>query len=153
MSFYQSFIYLIRLHLAPVLTGRMKVRAIQVFLTAIFCGVACGTLFHRAQVIVTEPQPSGHIEFSFEDVERNSSKDCNVYAATTRNFSDILQSLFEFEVEEKDDEKEESDFSDEQGNSTEAHKETAFANFLRKSNQVPSVPLFIFLHSWKHFLP
>jgi hypothetical protein len=153
MSFYQSFICLIQLHLAPVLTGRMKGRVIQLFLVAIFCGVACSMLLHRTRDIVIETRPSSTLEFSFENVERNSSEDCNVSATTTHNFCGLLQSLFVWEVEENDDDKEESDFSDEQGNLAEAHKEAAVANFLRQASQVPAVPLFIFLHSWKHFLP
>jgi hypothetical protein len=131
----------------------MKGRVIQLFLAAIFCAGAFSMLFHGPQDIVKETRPAGSTELSFENVERKySSEDCSISAAKTHNYSGFLLSLLVWEVEETDDEKEVSDFPDEQANLPEAHYETEFANFLRQSNHIPSVPLFIFLHSWKHFL-
>jgi hypothetical protein len=139
--------------LPPVSTGPMKESVIQLFLAAIFCAVTCSMLFHGPQDIVRETCPSGSAEFSFENVERKySSEDCSISAAKTHNYSGFLRSFLVWEVEENDDEKEVSDFPNGQGNLIEAHNETAVANFLRRSNHIPSVPLFIFLHSWKHFL-
>jgi hypothetical protein len=139
--------------LAPVLTGPMKGRVIQLFLAAIFCAGAFNTLFQHPQDIVKETRPAGSTEFSLENVERQySSEDCSVSTAKAHNHSGFLRSLLVWEVEETDDEKEVSDFPDEPVYLPEAHYETAVANFLRQSNHLPSVPLFIFLHSWKHFL-
>lgn len=110
-------------------------------------------LFHGPPDTVKETRPAGSTEFSFENVERKySSEDCSISAAKTHNYSGFLLSLLVWEVEETDDEKEVSDCHGEQDNVREVHNETTFVDFLRQSNHVSSVPLFIVLHSWKHFL-
>lgn len=110
-------------------------------------------LLHRPQDIARVTRPVSGTEFSFENVERvYSSEYCSISAAKTHNYSGFLLSLLVWEVEETDDEKEVSDFPDEQANLPEANYETAFADFLKQSNHIRSVPLFILLHSWKHFL-
>jgi hypothetical protein len=153
LCFYQSFVRPLGLHLPPVSTGSMKGSVIQLFLAAIFCAGACSMLFQGPQDIVRETRPSVSSEFSFENVEHKyPSEDCSISAPKTHNYSGFLRSFLVWEVEENDDEKEVSDFPDEQRSLLEAKSEAAIAIFLRQSNYVPSVPLFIFLHSWKHFL-
>ena len=131
----------------------MKGRVIQLFLASVFCAGACSVQFLHFQDAIKESQPAGRDEVSFQNVEHKySSEDCSISAAKTHAYSGFLLYFLVWEVEETDDEKEVSDFPDEQANLPEAQYETEFANFLRQSNHVPSVPLFIFLHSWKHFL-
>jgi hypothetical protein len=131
----------------------MKGSVIQLFLVAIFCVGACSMLFLSPQDIGKETWLSGSTGFSFENVGRNySSVGCSISAAKTHNYSGFLRAFLIWEVEENDDEKEVSDFPVERGNLLQANNETAVANFLRQSNHILSIPLFIFLHSWKHFL-
>lgn len=130
----------------------MSGRVIQYFFAAIFCVGVFGFLFHP-QDLMNQTQPFGHAEISFQEVGHDySSESCTISAAKTHNYSDFLLSLFVWEVEETDDEKEVSDFQGEKGNVHEVHNETTFVDFLRQPDRVSSVPLFIVLHCWKHFL-
>ena len=131
----------------------MKGRVIKNFFAAIFCVGACSVLFLHLQDAIKESQPAGPNEVSFQNAElKYSSEHCSISAAKNHNYSGFLLSLLVGEVEETDDEKEVSDFQDEQGNLLGSHNETTFVDFLRQSDLVSTVPLFIFLHSWKHFL-
>ena len=150
--FYQSFICSFKLHLAPVLTGPMNGRVIQFFLAAIFCVGVCNMLFQRPEDPIKETQPSGRAEASFQHVESEYFQNCSISPSKPHNYSGFLLSLLVWEVEETDDEKEISDFQGEKESLPEVYNGTAFVDPLRQSNHVSSVPLFIVLHSWKHFL-
>ena len=131
----------------------MKGRVVEYFLAAIFCVVACSTLFLHPQYPIEETQPSGRAEVSFQHVESKCSfENYSISAAKTQSYSGFLLSFLAWEVEETEDEKEVSDFQDKQGILPEVYNGTAFIDLLRRADRVSSVPLFIFLHSWKHFL-
>ena len=138
--------------MAPVPTGPMNGRVLRYVFAIIFCAGAWSTLIPHPQHPIRETQPSSRAEIS-EKVERKySSENCVISAAKTHTHSGFLLSLLLGEVEESDDEKDVSDLHREQANSSEIHHETAFVDFLRPSGHVSSIPLFIFLHSWRHFL-
>jgi hypothetical protein len=131
----------------------MKGRVVEYFLAAIFCVGACSTLFLHPQYPIEETQPSVRAEVSFRHVDsKGPFENCTISAAKTHGYSGFLLSLLAWEVEETEDEKEVSDFQDKHGNLPEVCNGTAFIDLLRRSDRGPSVPLFIFLHSWKHFL-
>ena len=131
----------------------MRGRVIQYFFAAIFCVCAYSLLFPLSQYPIKKTQHSSRAEISFKNVDHKyASENCSVSAAKTHNYSGFLLSLLVAEVEETDDEKEASDFQVKQENLLGGHNETPFIDFLSQSDRVSSVPLFIFLHSWKHFL-
>lgn len=131
----------------------MNGRGIQYFFAAIFFVGVYSALLPHSQDPNKETQYSRRAEISFKNIDRKyASENCNVAAAKPHNYSGFLLSLLVAEVEETDDEKEVSDFQVKQENLLGGHNETTFVDFLSQSDRVSPVPLFIFLHSWKHFL-
>jgi len=126
----------------------MRGKVVQYFFALIFCVCAYALLFPHSQKAT---QHSSRAEISLKNVDHKYASE-NCIAAKTPNYPGFLLSLLVGEVEETDDEKEVSDFQDEQENLLVTYNETTIVEFLSQSHRVSSVPLFIFLHSWKHFL-
>jgi hypothetical protein len=125
---------------------------VRYFFAVILCFGAYGILF-PSELEPIKGTPASYTKiFSKNFTAGNSSENSTISATKTHNFSRFLQSLLLCEVEQTDDEDEASDFHDEQGNLSGIDNETTLVDFLRQSDHVSSVPLFIFLHSWRYFL-
>lgn len=129
----------------------MKGRVTQYFFAVILCIVAYSNLFPH---LLANPQTPKTAGSSVKNVAReHRSRQLIVSVARSSNHADLLPSLLVWEVEETDDEDEASDAYHPGGNLSKQYSETAFIDLITQSNKVTPVPLFILLHSWRHFLP
>ena len=129
----------------------MKGRVTQYFFAVILCIVAYSNPFPHLLDNLRTPETAGN---SVKNVTwEHRPRQLILSPARSGNHSDLLPSLLVWEVEETDDEDEASDACHPGGNLSKQYSETAFIDLITKSNRVTPVPLFILLHSWRHFLP
>lgn len=127
----------------------MEGRAIRYFFAGILCVVACRVLLlyplDRASEKLTE--------ISFRNVEQEDpAKHSTIFAAKPNSNPGFALPISVCEKEETDDEDEASDVHDQPVNLPGRHSEATFVDLQKQPRKVSPVPLFILLHSWRHFL-
>lgn len=131
----------------------MKGRVVQYFFAIIFCVGVSKTLFPHLLDDVINTHTSNLAEISFENDEREYSlKRSIISAAKAHSDPDFLLAFAVWEIEETDDDNDASDFYSQPGALAGTQSEELTADFLVQSGKFSPVPLFILLHSWKHFL-
>jgi hypothetical protein len=132
----------------------MKGRVSQYLFAVILCVVAYSNLFPHLLDTAGNPQDLKAAGiFVKNEAREHRSRQIIVSAARSSNHSDLLPSRLVWEVEETDDEDGASDDCHPGENLSKHCSETAFIDLITRSNKVTPVPLFILLHSWRHFLP
>jgi hypothetical protein len=131
----------------------MKGRVVWYFFAVIFCVGASRTLFPHLLDEVRKTQTSNPTEISFENVEhKHSSRHSIISTAKGHSYPDFLLPRSVWEIEETDDENDASDFYNQEGNLPERQSEVERLDVPLRSSNASPVPLFILLHSWRHFL-
>lgn len=132
----------------------MKGRVSQYLFAVILCVVAYSNLFPHLLDTARNPRhPKAAGSSVKNEAGEHRSRELVVSVARSSNHSDLLPSCLVWEVEETDDEDGASDDCNTGENLSKHYSETAFIDLITRSNKVTPVPLFILLHSWRHFLP
>jgi hypothetical protein len=132
----------------------MRGRVVWYFFAVIFCVGASRTLFPHLLADARELQTLNPTEISFEngDREYSSSHSIIISAGKGHRHPDFLQPFPVWEIEETDDENDTSDFYDHPRSLPEKQSELACPDLPLQSSEASPIPLFILLHSWRHFL-
>jgi hypothetical protein len=131
----------------------MNGRAIQFFVALILCVGVCRMLFPCPLDHASEGQISSSSEISLKDVEQEYPyRQLTISAAKANDNPGPTLPISLCEKEETDDEDETSDVHDQPVSLPGWHSGATFVDSLRQSRKVSPVPLFVLLHSWRHFL-
>jgi hypothetical protein len=130
----------------------MRGRAIPFFIVLILCIAACRVLF-LFPPDHTKGQLSNSIEILLKDAgQRFHCRQLTISPAKANWNPDLTAPISLCEKEETEDDDETSDAHDHPLNLHGRHNEAVLVNSLEQSRKISTVPLFVLLHSWKHFL-